>query len=103
MKLQMFLLQICAVVRFFDKPAERVSCRFFSWLYEVDKADAETLSVRLSVKSDLQKHAISFNKIVGYASDGANVMMGGHNSVQTTMKDLVPEIFTMKCSAAICV
>ena len=67
----------------------------------MDKADAETLFV--SVKSDLQKHAISFNNIVGYASDGVNVMMGAHNSVRTRTEDLVPEIFTMKCSAAICV
>ena len=94
--------QLCAVVRLFDSSTECIASRFFR-LYEVSKADAETLFT--TVKEDLEKIGIPLNNIIGYAADGANVMMGGHNSVRTRMEELNPHIFTMKCichSAAIC-
>ncbi|KAF0705220.1 E3 SUMO-protein ligase KIAA1586-like [Aphis craccivora] len=35
--------------------------------------------------------------LIGYASDGVNVMMGAHNSLATTLKDDIPNIFILKC------
>lgn len=43
--------------------------------------------------------------LVGFASDGANVMMGGKNSVVTRFKSEIPNIFIQKCichSLALC-
>ncbi|CAH1977514.1 unnamed protein product [Acanthoscelides obtectus] len=43
--------------------------------------------------------------LLGFASDGANVMFGGNNSMITHLKNDIPNIFTMKCichSFALC-
>ncbi|KAK9892673.1 hypothetical protein WA026_021526 [Henosepilachna vigintioctopunctata] len=44
--------------------------------------------------------------MLGFASDGANVMFGGNNSMMTNLKNDIPNLFTMKCichSFALCV
>lgn len=94
--------ELCTVVRFFDDDTNHVSCRFFR-LYEIAKADAATIFN--TVQQDLEKLGIPMSNIVGYAADGANVMMGGNNSVRTRFEADNPHIFTLKCichSAAIC-
>jgi len=35
--------------------------------------------------------------MIGFASDGANVMMGSNNSVASRFKEKIPHIFIMKC------
>lgn len=35
--------------------------------------------------------------MVGFASDGANVMMGANNSVVFKFKEQIPHLFVMKC------
>ena len=65
--------QLCVVVRYFDESLNRVSTRFFS-LIDVPRADAATLFD--SFKHELEEDKVPLSNIVGYASDGANVMMG---------------------------
>ncbi|KAB0793694.1 hypothetical protein PPYR_13314 [Photinus pyralis] len=44
------------------------------------------------------KYGIDFKQnCIGFASDGANNMMGGQNSVVSRIKELIPGIFVMKC------
>lgn len=44
------------------------------------------------------KYGIPFEKnCIGFASDGANNMMGAQNSVASRMKEAIPNIFIMKC------
>lgn len=46
------------------------------------------------------------NNMIGFASDGASVMMGCNNSVMTLLKRDIPSLFVMKCvchSLALCV
>lgn len=35
--------------------------------------------------------------LIGFASDGANVMTGKHNSVMSRLKEEIPNIFLMRC------
>nr|CAI5849290.1 unnamed protein product [Callosobruchus analis] len=45
------------------------------------------------------------NNLVGYAADGANAMMGAHNSLKTLLVNDIPDLYTMKCichSLALC-
>lgn len=35
--------------------------------------------------------------MIGFAADGANVMMGQHNSLLKLLKDDIPDLFVMKC------
>jgi len=52
------------------------------------------------------KNNINYKKnLVGFASDGANVMFGNHHSVKSLLEHDVPNIFVMKClchSLALC-
>ncbi|XP_023221188.1 uncharacterized protein LOC111622947, partial [Centruroides sculpturatus] len=37
------------------------------------------------------------NNLIGFASDGANVMMGSHHSLMTLLKNDIPNLYIIKC------
>ena len=86
--------QFCVVIRYFDDALNRVSSRFFS-LIDVPIADATTLYD--SFRQELESDGVPLSSIVGYTSDGANVMMGCNNSFRTRLETVNPNIFVMKC------
>ena len=86
--------QLCVVIRYFDDALNRVSSRFFS-LIDVPIADATTLYD--SFRQELESDGVPLSSIVGYASDGANVMMGCNNSFRTRLETVNTNIFVMKC------
>ena len=86
--------QLCVVVRYFDDALNRVSTRFFS-LIDIPRADAATLYD--SFRQELEQDEVPLRNIVGYASDGASVMMGCNNSFRTRLESVNPNIFVMKC------
>ena len=45
----------------------------------------------------LMEDGIECGKVVGYASDGENVMQGANNSFLTRMKAKVPNLYILKC------
>lgn len=51
-------------------------------------------------------HEIPYQtNLIGFAADGANAMMGKNHSLQSLLKNYVPELFVMKClchSLALC-
>jgi hypothetical protein len=59
-----------------------------------------------SIKNILIKHGIPYKEnLVGFAADGANVMMSGNYSLSTLLKNEVPNVFILKCichSFALC-
>jgi hypothetical protein len=59
-----------------------------------------------SIKNILIKHGIPYKEnLVGFAADGANVMMGGNYSLSTLLENEVPNLFILKCichSFALC-
>ncbi len=45
-----------------------------------------------------QQNEIPYQKnMVGFASDGASVLMGSRSSVKTLLKNDIPKLFVMKC------
>lgn len=46
----------------------------------------------------LADEGIPYKKnMIGFASDGASVMMGAHNSLASRLKSDIPDLFVMKC------
>lgn len=102
----------CVVVRFYDKDAAAVDCKFWE-LYDVyDVKDLEGVQEGATAKRLFEGLMKTFNQfeipvlnIIGFASDGCNVMMGAHNSVASRFRQQCPGIFIMKCvchSAHLC-
>ena len=50
-----------------------------------------------SLRAALEEDGISWDRVLGYASDGENLMQGQNNSFLTQMKEVVPDIFVLKC------
>lgn len=51
---------------------------------------------------ELESHSITWTNVVGYASDTASVMVGGHNSVLSRIRN---KVFSLECLchlAALC-
>ncbi|KAJ8949453.1 hypothetical protein NQ318_007554 [Aromia moschata] len=46
----------------------------------------------------LKKHIIPYEtNLIGFAADGANNMMGAHNSLASRLREKCPNLFMMKC------
>lgn len=102
----------CVVVRYFDQEAQKI-CSAFWELYKVFKetpdaddiptANAENL-YRALIDS-LTNRNVPLNNVIGFGSDGCNVMMGDNDSVKTRfIRDFAGIIIT-KCvchSAHLC-
>ena len=86
--------QLALVVRYFSTQELMVQSRFLC-LIELVQSDATTLTQALV--SYFEKNDIPLSNIIGYASDTTNVMFGQHNSVVTQLKELIPDLFVMKC------
>ena len=94
----------CMVIRIFDEEAGAVRSEFYRLAELGEKADAQTLFV--AVESVFREDAIPFDNLLGFASDGANAMLGCHNSVKTKLVAKQPNLFVMYCIchvAALCV
>ncbi|XP_052130010.1 uncharacterized protein LOC127751073 [Frankliniella occidentalis] len=49
------------------------------------------------LKASFDKQQVPWTNVIGYAADGASVLMGSKNSVMTRLKDLCPGIKVSKC------
>ncbi|XP_047523967.1 uncharacterized protein LOC125062236 [Pieris napi] len=84
---------LCLVVRYIKK--NHVGDYFFG-LIPVVTADATTL--HKSIVDFFEQYDIPFRQnLIGFASDGASVMMGRHHSVMTLLKADIPHLFIIKC------
>ncbi|XP_072381987.1 uncharacterized protein [Diabrotica undecimpunctata] len=84
---------LCLVVRYEKNYVIQDS---FLSLIPLASADANTLFQ--AVLSFFAEHNIPYkDNLIGFASDGANVMMGSKHSFMTLLKNEIPEIFIMKC------
>lgn len=102
----------CVVVRFHDKNAGVVECKFWE-LYDVYNAKdpgsvqegATGKNLFEGLMATFDKYNIPVANIIGFGSDGCNVMMGVNNSVASRFRQQCPGIFIMKCvchSAHLC-
>ena len=93
----------CMVIRIFDDEAGAVRSEFYNLIELGEKADAQTLFE--AIESAFIQDGISFQNLLGFASDGANAMLGRHNSVKTRLLAKQPHLFVIHCIchvAALC-
>ena len=64
-------------------------------LIPVHNGDAESLFH--SLQGALSKDDIAWNKVIGFASDGENLMQEQSNSVLTQLREAIPDMFVLKC------
>ena len=72
-----------------------VSDAFYD-LVPVENANAQSL-YEIVVKCLADEGIPYKNNMIGFASDGASVMMGAHNSLASRLKSDIPDLFIMKC------
>lgn len=69
---------------------------YFLSLIPIQSATAQSLFNHII--EFFKTNSIDYKKnMIGFASDGANVMMGSNNSVASKFKEQIPHIFIMKC------
>ena len=84
----------CVNLRYLNKETCQPITRFYS-LIPVEEGNAEGLFMCL--QETLEKDELPWTKVLGYASDGENLMQGVNDSVLTRMKAAAPELFILKC------
>lgn len=85
---------LCLVVRYLNE-FDIIEDAFFG-LIELSSADATTLYNHI-VKVFNENGIPYKSNLIGFASDGANVMMGAHHSLMKLLKHDVPSLFVIKC------
>ncbi|CAH1104675.1 unnamed protein product [Psylliodes chrysocephalus] len=69
---------------------------YFLALLPVREATGATLFTLID--DFFKKHNIPFEtNLIGFAADGANNMMGAHNSLASRLREKCPNLFMMKC------
>lgn len=104
----------CVVVRYFDQDAQKI-CSIFWELYKVFKQTSDTDDTSIPTANaenlyralidSLTKRNIPLTNVIGFGSDGCNVMMGDNDSVKTRFIRDFPGIIITKCvchSAHLC-
>ncbi|CAH0560650.1 unnamed protein product [Brassicogethes aeneus] len=102
----------CIVVRYFDQEAQKI-CSTFWELYNVFKETVDTEDIPTANAENLYRALISslssrnipLTNVIGFGSDGCNVMMGDIDSVKTRLIRDFPGIIIVKCvchSAHLC-
>ena len=89
--------QQCGIMlRYFDNTEGKVRCVFFK-LEPVQMADVDGLFQALDHNLTGQ-HTLNYVNLVGFGSDGANVMLGKKNSVLTQLKAKQPYLIAFHCN-----
>ncbi|GBP45172.1 Zinc finger protein 862 [Eumeta japonica] len=104
----------CVVVRYFDQDAQKI-CSTFWELYKVFKQTSDTDDTSIPTANaenlyralidSLTNRNVPLTNMIGFGSDGCNVMMGDNDSVKTRFIRDFPGIIITKCvchSAHLC-
>lgn len=85
---------LCVVTRVFDE--NKVRDAFFD-LIAVTDVTAGGLHSALS--GAFERAGVPYKRnLVGFAADGASVMMGSRHSVMALLKKEIPSLFVLKCT-----
>lgn len=93
---------VCILVRYFAEELGKIKTSLWELLplYQeetnVDYQGTADHLYKVIINTFTQKE-IALSNIVGFASDGCNVMMGQHNSVSTRFLEYCPGIIILKC------
>lgn len=86
---------LCLVVRHLDNNSCKVKDDFLAM---ITLAGADSTTLYNHITTFFQNNNIPYKKnLLGFASDGANVMMGEHHSLMSLLRNDVPSLFVMKC------
>ena len=91
--------QMPIMLRFFDNALGIVRCVFFT-LENIERATAEQI-FQLIDKHFQQGGSLSYDNLVGLGTDGANVMLGRHNSVMSRLVTQQPHLVAIHCNCHI--
>lgn len=86
---------LCLLVRY-PKPNGKIVTTLLE-LIHVDALDGCAQKLYDEFKSTMQKRNLSLDNLLGLACDGANVMVGKHNSFFTLLNKDVPHLLLLKC------
>lgn len=86
---------------------EKETLKVRDYFYHVlELAEADAITIHGAIKKKFDEDNIPYREnLLGFAADGANVMMGGSHSVATLLRNDCPDIFVLKCvchSFALC-
>lgn len=87
---------MCALVRYMSPTTGRVRTELLE-LILLDATDCSAAKMYDAFKNCLVSKNIPLNNILGLASDGANVMVGKHNSFFSHLTKDVPSVILMRC------
>lgn len=95
----------CVVVRFFNENFGRIESKFWN-LHEIFSADdpsavnegATAENIYNKLTKSFTELEVPLKNIVGFGSDGCNVMMGRENSVASRFREECPGIIILKCT-----
>lgn len=85
---------LCIMVRFFSHKRGQVVTTFYRIL-KIVECDAK--SVHQVIVDQFEKDGLQLENMVGIGVDGANVMVGKHNSVTAILKRKLPDLIIVKC------
>ncbi|XP_015176551.1 PREDICTED: uncharacterized protein LOC107066440, partial [Polistes dominula] len=92
---------LCIIVRYYDESLGKIVSHFWELcrIFNDDSREVSATAEHLfnCVRESFQRFSVSFDKIIGFGSDGCNAMMGKHNSVRTRFEDSCPNIYIMTC------
>ena len=82
------------MLRYFDEKIGSVKTIMYK-LDEVPLADAK--NVFEVIDKNLDRDGLSYTKLVGATTDGANVIVGVRNSVTSRLREKQPDLYTLHC------
>ena len=82
------------LIRYYDEVSFRVTTSFLG-LYDVPQANATNLFECLDFQ--LKQDGFDYDKLIGWNSDGASVMLGRRNSVVSRLKEQQPNLYVLHC------
>ena len=65
----------------------------------VKVSDGKANTITAAILKYMTEHNISFDNLIGFASDGANTMVARLNGVSTQLKNMNPWIVSVQCAA----
>ncbi|XP_063366388.1 uncharacterized protein LOC134654851 [Cydia amplana] len=85
---------LCIIVRFFSFKTRQTVTTFYR-LLKLIECDAKTVCDLIT--DALKKDGLKVENMIGIGVDGANVMVGRHNSVTAILKRELPDLVIVKC------
>ncbi|XP_074026139.1 zinc finger protein 862-like isoform X2 [Leptinotarsa decemlineata] len=85
---------LCIMLRFFSHTTKQVVTTFYR-IIKIIECDAKSL--HQAIINQLKKDGLKIENMIGIGVDGANIMVGKHNSVTALLKRDLPDLIVVKC------